>query len=173
MRSEEAVFRDLSGVCTSPGYVHALGYLCFRDSVIRYSDKISAEDMSHLFSMEHLIRPERSTLLGLMVQKEIDWSLPNPKTTQHYIDETERLLKELHESMSGPAFEELRAALESNEKTNPFEKGSNLREPILYGGESAYSFQFRDLSVPKYQADSSWLERNKQYRAPAMWFTLS
>ena len=163
MRSEEAIFRDLSALCTSPGYVHALAYLCFRDSVIRYSDEMRAEDMGHLFSMEHLIRTERSTLTGLMIQREIDWSLPDAKTTQRYIDETEKLLKEIHESMSGPTFEELRDAMEFGKKTNPFEKGSNLREPIFYGGESAYSFQFRDLSVPKYIADDPWLEKQKGF----------
>lgn len=163
MRSEEAIFRDLSPICTSPGYVHALAYLCFRDSVIRYSDEIRTEEMDHLFSMEHLIRTERSTLVGLMVQQEIDWSLPNAKTIQQYIDETESLLKELHESMSEPTVQELRNALEFGKTANPFEKGSNLREPIFYGGESAYSFQFRDLSVPKYMADDPWLEKHKGF----------
>jgi hypothetical protein len=163
MREEDAIFRDLSAICASPGYVHALAYLCFRDSVIRYSDEIRAEDMEHLFSMDRLIRTETSTLIGLMVQQEIDWSLLDAQTIQHYIDETERLLKELHENMSVPTMVELRDALESGKKTNPFEKGSNLREPIFYSGESAYSFQFRDLSVPKYQADDPWLERHKGF----------
>src|SRR5690242_19941232 len=163
MRNEDVIFQDLSAVCTSPGYAHALAYLCFRDSVIRYSDDMRAENMDHLFSMEHLIRTERSTLIGLMVQQEIDWSLPDAKTIQQHIDETERLLKELHESMSEPMIEELRVALESGKKVNPFEKGTNLREPIFYGGESAYSFQFRDLSVPKYQADDPWLEKQKGF----------
>jgi hypothetical protein len=124
---------------------------------------MSAEDMKHLFSGDQLIRTETSTLIGLMVQQEIDMSLPDAQTTQHYIDETERLLKELHESMLQPTMEDLRDALESGKKANPFEKGSALREPIFYGGESAYSFQFRDLSVPKYQADDLWLESRKGF----------
>ncbi|HWR36828.1 MAG TPA: SEC-C metal-binding domain-containing protein [Clostridia bacterium] len=119
--------------------------------------------MERLFSPDHLIRTETSTLIGLMVQQEIDWSLPDSGTVQHYIDETEKLLKEFHQSMLQPAFEDLRAVIESGEKTNPFEKGLHLREPIFYGGESAYSFQFRDLSVPKYQADNPWLERHKGF----------
>jgi hypothetical protein len=122
-----------------------------------------AEHMEHLFSMDRLIRTETSTLIGLMVQQEIDWSLPDAQTVQRYIDESERLLKELHEGMSVSTIEELRDALESGKKTNPFEKGSNLREPIFYSGESAYSFQFRDLSVPKYQADDPWLKSQKGF----------
>ena len=159
MREEEAIFRDLAVICTSPGYVHALAYLCFRDNIVGYSDEMHAEDMDNLFSMDRLIRTETSTLIGLMVQQEIDWSLPDPETTQYYIDETEKLLKELHKSMSAKVWSSLEAATE----TNPFQKGSVLREPIFYGGESAYSFQFRDLSIPKYRADDEWLERQKGF----------
>lgn len=32
---------------------------------------------------------------------------------------------------------------------NPFTNGAALREPIFYGGESAYSFQYRDFSPAK------------------------
>jgi hypothetical protein len=163
MRKEDAIFRDLSGICTSPGYVHALAYLSFRDTVVGYSEEMTAEDMGHIFSMDRLIRTETSTLIGLMVQQEIDWSLPDAQTIQHYIDETERLLKELHESMSMSTMEELWDAMESGKAINPFEKGSNLREPIFYSGESAHSFQFRDLSVSKHQADDPWLERQKGF----------
>ena len=130
---------------------------------IQYADEVRVEDTQHLFSPDRLIRTETSTLIGLMVQHEIDWTLPDPKTTQQYIDKTEELLKELHESMFAPMVQELQDLFASGEKTNPFEKGENLREPIFYGGESAYSFQFRELSVPKYQADNTWLEKNKGF----------
>jgi hypothetical protein len=36
-----------------------------------------------------------------------------------------------------------------------------FREPIFYGGESAYAFQYRDLAALKYGADANWLWRNK------------
>ena len=98
-----------------------------------------------------------------MVQREIDWGMPDPETTQQYIDKTDELLKELHERMFAPMVQELQDLFASGEKTDPFQKGENLREPIFYGGESAYSFQFRDLSAPKYQADNTWLEKNKGF----------
>jgi hypothetical protein len=163
MREELEIFRDLSAMCTSPGYAHALAYLCFRDSVIRYSDEMRVEDVAHLFSADRLIRTETSTLIGLMVQREIDWSRPDSHAIQRYIDETERLLKEFHEAMLAPTAEEFRKAILSGATANPFESGESLREPIFYSGESAYSFQFRDLSVPKYQADDAWLEKNKGF----------
>jgi hypothetical protein len=163
MREEAAIFRDLSAVCTSSGYVHALASLCFRDTVVEYSDGMSAESMDHLYSMERLIRTERSTLIGLMVQQEIGWSQPDPKTVKLLIDETERLLKELHESMSSPTMTELAEALQSGRRVDALKKGKHLREPIFYCGESAYSFQFRELSVAKYQADDPWLQEHKGF----------
>lgn len=164
MRDESLIFRDLSTLCTSRGYVHALAYLCFRDSVIMYADEIHVEDVKHLFSPERLIRTEISTLIGLLVQQEIDWSLPESGTVQQYIEETEKLLQELHQSMSAPAIDELRASIESGGKTNPFQKGLHLREPIFYSGESAYSFQFRDLSVPSTKPIIRGLKRTKASR---------
>jgi len=167
MRREEQIFGDLSALCTSPGYVHALAWLCFRDSVIRYSDEMRAEDVAHLFSADRLIRTETSTLIGLMVQRDIDLSRPDSHTIQHYIDETERLLKEFHEAMLAPTAEELRQSILTGSPANPFESGESLREPMFYSGESAYSFQFRELSVPKYQADDPWLEKQKGFTIEA------
>jgi hypothetical protein len=39
-----------------------------------------------------------------------------------------------------------------------------MREPIFYGGESAYNFQYRDLARLKYRADDEWLETYKGFR---------
>ncbi|WP_109486553.1 SEC-C metal-binding domain-containing protein [Occallatibacter savannae] len=163
MRTEGQVFQELSSLCTSPGYVHALAYFCFRDSIIPYVDEMRVEDTMHLFSPERLIRTETSTLIGLMIQQKIDWTLPNPRDTQQYIDKTEELLKELHEAMFAPTIDQMKSLFASGDRTNPFQKGENLREPIFYCGESAYSFQFRDLSVPKYKSDNAWLEQHKKF----------
>jgi hypothetical protein len=41
---------------------------------------------------------------------------------------------------------------------DPFDRGAALREPIFYGGESAYSFQYRDCrreSMPPTMAGSN------------------
>ena len=50
---------------------------------------------------------------------------------------------------------------------NPFTSGTVLREPIFYGGESAYSFQYRDLSPKKYARDNDWLTANKGFSIQA------
>jgi hypothetical protein len=47
---------------------------------------------------------------------------------------------------------------------DPFSSAAAMREPIFYGGESAYNFQYRDLAGLKYLADNDWLEANKGFR---------
>jgi hypothetical protein len=38
-----------------------------------------------------------------------------------------------------------------------------MREPIFYGPESAYNFQYRDLTPKKYSADNDWIIENKGF----------
>lgn len=73
VRKEEEIFEELGKLCASPGYVHAIAHICFRDNVIAYKDEMKAEDMQHMFSRSRLIRTEVSTLIGLLVKKEIDF----------------------------------------------------------------------------------------------------
>ena len=85
MRNEQEIFDELARLCTSPGYVHAVAYLCFRDNVVRYQGEMTSDDMRHLFSKERLVRTEISTLIGLLVNEDVDFALPTPEVTQKYV----------------------------------------------------------------------------------------
>lgn len=163
MRCEQEIFDELASLCTSPGYVHAVAYLCSRDNMIRYSGEMKAEDMQHLFSKSRLIRTETSTLIGLMLKSPIDYRLPAPPILEKYIESTEALLEEIHHAMSASFWQEIDPAKVTEEAFNPFTTGAALREPIFYGGESAYSFQYRDFSPAKYANDDPWLIANKGF----------
>lgn len=162
-RPEQVIFDELAELCISPGYVHAIAYLCFRDNMIRYSGEMTADDMQPLFSRSRLIRTEISTLIGLMLKRDINYSLPSPKTLDRYIKMTEALLEEIHHTMLGAFCEGIDPAKIMEKDFNPFTSGAVLREPIFYGGESAYSFQYRDFSPHKYGNDDSWLIANKHF----------
>lgn len=162
-RKESEVFKDLEDLCLSPGYVHAIAYFCFRDNTIRYADEVKPEDVLQQFSMERLVRTEISTLIGMACKKDIDDTLPSPDLMQEYISKTDSLLQELHQSMM-PAINELFDPNKvGDDSFNPFNSGAVLRESIFYGGESAYHFQYRDLSKEKYRKDNDWLIENKGY----------
>jgi len=98
-----------------------------------------------------------------MVQKPIDFSLPEPKSLRDFIDRTEALLQELHESLTKPWFDGWDFEAGVAPERDPFASAAGMREPIFYGGESAYNFQYRDFARLKYRADDDWLDANKGF----------
>lgn len=131
--------------------------------MIRYSGEMNAEGMQQIFSKSRLIRTETSSIIGLMLKRDIDYTLPTPKTLDGYINATEALLEEIHLTMSDTFWAGIDPAMLTDKDFNPFTCGAALREPIFYGGESAYSFQYRDFSPAKYRRDDSWFVANKQF----------
>jgi len=163
MRHEQAIFNDLANLCASPGYVHAIAYLCFRDNMTLYSGKMKAKDTAHLYSRKRLSRNEISTLIGLLIKRDIDYSLPTPQKIKLYVNETEALFEELHCAMSSPLLAQFDSSNILDKDLSPLTSGDTLREAFFYWGESAYSFQYRDFSPVKYENDNPWLIANKGF----------
>ncbi|MBP8124829.1 MAG: SEC-C domain-containing protein [Caldilineaceae bacterium] len=162
-RSESEIFSELAILCASPGYAHAIAYFCFRDNTIGYSDVMTPEDVLQQFSMERLVRTEISTLIGLACKRDLDTNLPPPDIVNQYIEKTESLLQEIHQSMMPSLEEMMNFGQIGTSDFNPFSDGSFLREAIFYGGESAYHFQYKGFSELKYRKDNDWLINNKGY----------
>jgi len=99
MRDEQTIFEDLARLCRSPGYVHAIAFICFKDSYVSYAGEMTTEDIRHMFSRERLIRTEVQTLIGLLIKGRVDYSLVTPNVLQEYLDKTYALLEELHREM--------------------------------------------------------------------------
>lgn len=157
IRSEQEIFHDLELLCASPGYAHAIAYFVWRDTTITYNKNVSVETVVELYTRNDIIiRSEMSMLIGLMCKASLDTNMPPPETLQGYIDKTELLLEELHQSM-------ISLFPPKNSENNYFENGNVLREAIFYGGVSAYDFQYKDLSVKKYSKDNDWFEKKKGY----------
>ena len=161
MRAEQEIFDELANLCLSAGYAHAIAFFCFRDNFVGFKDQLRGEDYAKLFSDERLIRTEISTLIGLMARAAVDLSLPSPQELQNLIERSEVLLRELHEAMMKPLTEKFKAALADPNREDPFDSADAMREPIFYGAESAYSFQYRDIAAKKYLRDERWLRQNK------------
>ena len=157
---EKEIFAELSMLCKSPGYIHAVAHLCFRDNMMVYENEMTTKDMLHLFSTTRLIRTEISTIIGLMVQGDIDYGVPAPDVLQQYIERTEALLEDIHKTLG---FAGLTPDKLLDPEFNLLSQGEFIREPIFYGGESAYIFQYRDFSTKKYEADDGWLLSNKGF----------
>ncbi|TVQ59116.1 MAG: prepilin peptidase, partial [Spirulina sp. DLM2.Bin59] len=161
VRKEFEIFSELAEICASPGYIHVIAFLCYRNDIIRYTEKLTPEDMLQQFSKNMLVRTEISTLIGLACKKQLNIGLPSPEIIQMYINKTDSLLKEIHASMMPPIEYIFDLNKLSDQNFNPFRDGRVLREAIFYSGESAYYFQYRDLSRIKYEKDNDWFLINK------------
>jgi hypothetical protein len=162
-RSEEQIFSDLALVCGSPGYIHAIAFLCLRDNSVLYKETLTADDLSQNYSRSRLIRTEIATLLGLMTRHAVDVVYPSVKKVEEYIVRTEALLEELHQAIALNGFSPQNWMDAAISGANPFAKGSALREPIFYGGESAYSFQYTALAPLKYASDADWIANHRSF----------
>jgi len=156
-RPEADVFGDLQDLCTAKGYIHVFAYFCYRDCFIRYRDTLKAEDYQQSFEPSRLIRSELSTLLGLLIKGKIDCSILAPELFQQYVEQTERLLAELHMSIASPMVQGIQGLTPESFEQDLLSRGPVLREPIFYGGDSAYRSQYRDFSARKYRQDDPWL----------------
>lgn len=163
-RDEAEIFADLQKLCGERGFVHAIAAFCFRDNVWGFGDELRAEDVLKQRSSKELIRTEISTLVGLMIKGGVDFSFPGPAAIQSMMDRAEALLDELHHSMMEPLFSAMAEAMKvGRDEINPFGSAAAMREPVFYGGDSAYDFQYLDLAQKKYATDEAWLEANKGF----------
>jgi hypothetical protein len=164
-RSETEIFSDLEQLCGSVGYIHVFAAFVFQNTFVRFADTLKGEDFHESHGEDHLIRTELSTLLGLMVKRKIDFTIPTTEEISRLGERTLQLLKELHFSLSGPMkVPRETETINIKDFTDiDFTNGAFLREPIFYSGESAYASQYRDLASLKYRADELWMESNRGF----------
>ncbi|WP_109078365.1 SEC-C metal-binding domain-containing protein [Aggregatibacter kilianii] len=166
-RDEKIIFEELEELCQQPGYAHIIAYFCFRDnSLFAESDDITKDDILKQYNLYRLLRSEISLLIGLMTKNILNFTLPEPELFQNLIIKTEELLQELHTSMIKPfdILKDLKSIDDIQKKFQDYLKsGTFLREPMFYGGESAYHFQYREFSKLKYSKDNDWFIKNKGY----------
>jgi DNA-binding protein len=163
-RTEAQVFSELAALCASPGYINAIAYFCFRDNLIKYSGQLGVKDMDSHYEGSSLLRSEISTLIGLMARSPIVADMPAQETFLSYIGRTDELMQELHHAMAVEAFfggKDWQALMASGK--DPFQDGAAMREPIFYGGESAYNFQYKVLTQLKYEGDDNWLVKTRGF----------
>jgi hypothetical protein len=162
-REENVIFTELAALCTSPGFAHAIAFFCYRDNLVRFGKALTPDDLAHMHSGSQLIRTEISTLIGLLVRKPIDYAMPEIGVLQGYLDKTEALLLELHHALSSVWFKDFDPEKAKAGSFDPFSTGSAMREPIFYGGDSAYNFQYREFAGKKYAGDRDWLLAHKGF----------
>lgn len=162
-RSEAEVIEELVELTAQPGYVHAIAGICYRDNMVSFQGEHEACDLSHMYNPNRLNRNETNMLLGLMMRQPLDLTEPDHATLMSYVTRTDGLMEELHQSMSGAAMGQMISQVGNAEGMDGFWQGEMMKEPIFYGAESAYSFQYRDFFVEKHAVDDNWLVRVKGF----------
>lgn len=128
--------------------------MSLRDNYVTFDSEMDSKALAASYAQERMIRTEFSTLLRLLIRQPIDMSEPTAAEAQVLFDRTTELLAEIHERLGRPmweaVFESAKAAQTGfSPPPSPFTRADVLREPIFYGGESAYSFQYRDMALER------------------------
>ena len=163
-RSVEDIIQELEQLSHQRGFVYTLSFNVFT-SLFTPVDKLADIDWS-----ERPNNRELSFLLGLMIKRPLDLSLPDTEDDIYYQnDKALTLLQELHRAHTysmHPQFTLAQAdSIGVYDQTDAsceqwIESGFGLIEPIFYGSEGADVFQFLRLAEKRYQNDTQWIENH-------------
>ena len=166
MRKAEQVIRDIKNLIYSRGYIYALCMILFEDF------HIDPEKLHEMDNFQRLSVKEASLLLGLLIQKEMDFSTPSsPFDLISMKQKTYELMKELHTSFMIPFLEKMEKSFTEEYKEKNFRrdqkdffgKGDMLVESIFYSGTGVYDFQYLEFLERKYRYDKHWLSEKKNF----------
>lgn len=163
-RKASKILSDLEQLSQEPGFIYSLCFMIARSLWIHPDE---------LFDNNWLERPnqaELSLLLGLLVKNHIRLGhVPTQEIALNQSTRATSLLNELHLAVSTPAiFDQKREPSDEKQLTELLQEydswmqsGQGVVEPIFYGGEGAYEFQYIAMASTKYAADDPWIKAHK------------
>ena len=161
-RDIESIVADLERLCQEDGFVYTF-------LLSAYCALFVSPDM--VVDIDWSRRPnhqELAFLLGLIVKHPL--SLRQPSSVEMFNRQNRSvhdLLEELHRTLSSA---KLNAEFGSQEcgNVNPRSRGDStdeslgtnraMVEPLFYGEEGGYSFQYAELAAKRYRRDADWIE---------------
>ena len=163
-RSEPEILADLDRLCQAPGFIYTFSLMT------AWAMWMSTEDVAEIDWHQRPNNQELSLLLGLLVKHPLKLDdIPTEEAFQQQADEACELLDELHRSCALPALDihGQETGFGQDHAHDPAEayqewmvSGRGMVEPIFYGGEGAYIFQYLEMAVKRYAADEAWLQHN-------------
>ena len=139
---------------------------------------MDAEAFAQTFDKTRLSRTELSTLIGLACKSGFNDKQLSLDALTEKAEHVWHLLEELHTSFLRPpditAFSHSASFKDGNNISSSDEfikkiapTGTNnhlVREAIFYGGDGAFTHQYRDLAKRRYSFDEDWIEKNKGFK---------
>ena len=164
VRSESEIVTDLESLSQEKGYIYSFCRMVNEYLWLKPGDPEIPDWHSQLNVRE------LTFLLGLMVKYQLTVSdPPSERESDLHIDKTNELFHELHQTHAFPKTKEINAAqvnLEDwgsgliNTYTDWIKSGKGIVEPVFYGEEGAFDFQFLKMAARRYRFDNEWIKSN-------------
>ena len=161
-RNRTDIVADLELLCQEVGFVYTFCLLVIKHLILTADELDEPKDWR-----QHLTAKELTFLLGLMVK--FPFTLDLTPTLEVFQEQDKRafdLLGELHRSYvsgSGGRLKDKSSGSEKPTETRgPFQEyydsPDRIVEPIFYGEDGAYDFQYAEFAEKRYARDRRWLE---------------
>lgn len=169
MRNTDLVIADIQELIKSKGYIYAFCLILFEDF------HVNIETLHEIDHKSRLSVKEATLILGFIIQKEIDFSIPNsPESVIEMKDKTYSLMRELQFSYLIPQMDKFRKLMQNapneitikdsyEDKFDFFVGNGTMVEPMFYSGDGVYDFQYLEYLEPKYKYDKNWLMDKKRF----------
>ena len=163
-RHDIGIFADLEQLAQETGFVYSFCLMVARCLWM------STDDVAEINWTERPNQEELSLLLGLLVKHPIRLdAIPSEETILEQAQRATELLQELHLFLSSPTLPGTGSDADDpgrlTELMYKYEdwmnSGKGMVEPIFYGGQGAYAFQFLEMASKRYAADAQWIQQHK------------
>ena len=162
-RKDTDILSELEQLCGEPGFIYSLCLMVGRCLWM------STDEVADINWSERPNQEELSLLFGLLVKRPFRLDeVPPEEAILGQVQRATELLKELHLSLT------LLMLPSNNRESDVQDKlanisqnyedwmnsGEGMVEPIFYGGEGAYGFQYLEMAAKKYAADEQWMQEH-------------
>ena len=158
------ILADLEQLSQEPGFIYSFSFIVGRCLWM------SPDEVADINWTERPNQAELSLLLGLLVKHPFRLDeVPSEEAILEQAQRATELLEELHLSLTlfmppsssreADAQDKLADILQKYQDW--MNSGKGMVEPIFYGGEGAYAFQYLEMASKKYAADEQWIQENK------------
>lgn len=170
LKNTEEVLIELQNLIFEKGYIYSLCLILFEDF------HHNLETLHEVNPKEKLSVKECALILGFLVQRDIDFSMPaSPEITLEMKEKTYVIMRELQHSLTAGQMTKLAEMFEKvkngevvdeqpGEKLEFFAKEAGMVEPMFYAGDGVYDFQYIEYLERKYHYDKEWLEKKRQFQ---------
>ena len=163
-RNDTDIFADLEQLSQEPGFIYSFCLMVARCLWM------STDDVAEIDWTDRPNQEELSLLLGLLVKHPIRLeAIPSEETILKQAQQAITLLQDLHLFLSSPTLPGSGSDADDPERLTELlhnyedwmNSGKGMVEPIFYGGQGAYAFQFLEMASKRYAADAQWIQQHK------------